>query len=126
MISPRIYVIVPRTLLVAQSDLKTFKNVTMTCGRMAAQVAHITGQLALNGVDVPGTDLIILQTANSVGLVLLKQELDQSSVDYIQYHDTNKAHEGREMLTALALYPIERGSCSTLRALKPWVCACNI
>ena len=59
MISPRLYAIVPRTLYDKDGN-----NITMTCGRMAAQVAHIMGVLAKAGVDTPGIDLIILQTSN--------------------------------------------------------------
>lgn len=120
MISPRLYTIVPRTLF----D-KGGNNITMTCGRMAAQVAHLAGLLGKNGVDVAGTDMIILQISTSVELMCLESKLTESSVDYERYLDTNKAYEG-ELLTALALYPIERGSFAALRELKPWVCACNI
>jgi hypothetical protein len=119
-ISPRLYTIVPRTLYDKYGN-----NITMTCGRMAAQVAHLAGLLGKKGVDVAGTDLIILQVSNSSQLEYVESALVDSSVDFEQYLDTNKAYEG-ELLTALALYPIERGSCEVLRELKPWVCACNI
>jgi len=120
MISPRLYAIVPRTLYDKKGN-----NITMTCGRMAAQVAHIMGKIAKAGIDTPSIDLIILQVSNSKELEKVKSELVISSVDHEEYLDTNKAYEG-ELLTTLALYPIERGSCAALRELKPWVCACNI
>ncbi len=120
MISPRLYAVVPRTLYDGKGN-----NITMTCGRMAAQVAHIMGKIGGTGVDVPGIDLIILQVPHSSELESIKIKLVESSIDFEEYLDTSKSHEG-ELLTALALYPIERGSCEALRSLKPWVCACNL
>ena len=120
MTSPRIYAVVPRTLYDRRGN-----NITMSCGRMAAQVAHLAGRLGNRSIDVAGIDTIVLQVPNTNDMEKVLGALFQSSIDHEEYLDTNKAYDG-ELLTAVMLYPIERGSCAALRELKPWVCACNI
>lgn len=118
--SARIYIVVPRTVTAVDET-----NVTMTCGRMGAQAAHAAGRLVLfDKTRVDDIDLIILEVPNSEALVEIQNELIAASLDYLPYHDEDKVFGG-EVLTALAVFPIEKGSFEPLNKLPAWLCDCN-
>lgn len=118
--SPRIYIVVPRIITDAEG-----KNVTMTCGRMGAQAAHAAGRLALfDKTRVDDIDTIVLEVANSEELEAMRVELVNASLDFIPYHDEDKIFAG-QVMTALAVFPIEKGSFEPLNRLRAWLCDCN-
>lgn len=100
----------------------------MSCGRMAAHAAHIAGRLAAHNVEVDKLDLIVLEVPTSTDLESLRKKLEESSVDFLDYKDNLDRHFSHitgSSTTALALFPIEKGSCAALNELKAWCCACN-
>jgi len=101
----------------------------MSCGRMAAHAAHIAVLLAQHHVKADQLDLIVLEVPTSNDLEDLKKKLADSSVDFLEYRDNlnrHFSHMTEGATTALALFPIEKGSCIVLNDLKSWRCACNI
>ena len=115
----RIYVIIPRNLDV---DGKKF---TMTCGRMAAHAAHVSGILArASGENIADIDLIVLSCANSGELFQVKDFCISFSVLFVEYLDTDKCFDG-EVLTAIATYPLSRDMAQNFKLLRPWKCECN-
>jgi hypothetical protein len=119
-LSKRIYIVIPRTI---DSPDPPFK-VCMSCGRMAAHASHAAGMLGRKGVPVDDLDLIVLSVGSSEELNSVIEKLKESSVDFVEYRDDDHSFFGT-LLTAIALFPIEKGSCQVLNLLKPWRCKCN-
>ena len=117
----RIYVLVPRTV----DSTKPPHKFTMTCGRMAAHVAHVVGILARAAtVDVAEENIIVLSVASSRELSERCEALSAAGILWVDYFDVDHSFEGA-LLTAIATHPVMRENADALKDLKPWRCACN-
>lgn len=112
-----VYIFVPKTIV--SKDL-TFK-VRMSCGRMAAQAAHISTMLWQDLTDV---NIIILSVKDSTELRKVMNTLAEQRIPHEHYTDDDKVYTG-ELLTAVVTVPGPKITHPYIKSLQTWRCACD-
>lgn len=90
------------------------RDLKMRRGKEIAQGVHAVAKLGY----VEGAPLVVLQTADGIGLSGLITEASQNGVPYAVTRDAGRTEVARGTMTAAAIGPVEKGRLAKLSAAE--------
>lgn len=121
MIERRLYILVP-AVLALPDDI----SITMSCGRLMAQVVHVGSKLKIQErlpADLE-TTTIILKVPNSIDLEPILGKVKKSGLPWATFLDTNEEVYGIKdsLLTAVACLASKKKGKSLFYGIDSWKC----